>query len=318
MSDPASLSSPTSPPPLTIAAVERDTRISKDTLRVWERRYGFPAPQRDSNGERLYPALQVHQLRHIKRLMDAGHRPGRIVGLSLEALEQLGQGLQLLPQAPAAVHEIAADTLAQSLLRLLRRHEMGALRRSLSQALLRMGLGRFVTELAVPLMAEVGQAWSQGELEIFEEHLCSETLETVLRAAMASAPEPAGASTPRVLLATLPSEAHGLGLLMADALFSVEGCDCMNLGTQTPLRDVVLAARAHRARIVALSFSAAAHVNQAIDNLAELRAALAEDVEIWVGSASVALHRRGAAGVRLLDSLDCIGREVVRWRAAPR
>ena len=33
---------------LSIAAVERDTGLSKDTLRVWERRYGFPAPQRDA------------------------------------------------------------------------------------------------------------------------------------------------------------------------------------------------------------------------------------------------------------------------------
>lgn len=317
MSDPASLLPSASPPPLTIAAVERDTRISKDTLRVWERRYGFPAPQRDSNGERLYPVVQVHQLRHIKRLMDAGHRPGRIVGLPLEALEQLGHGLPPTPHMP--VHALDADqeSLAPLLLQ-LRRHEMSALRRSLTQALLRMGLGRFVTDLAAPLMVEVGRVWSQGELEIFEEHLCSETLETVLRASMASAPEPAVGSEPRVLLATLPTEAHGLGLLMADALFCVEGCDCMNLGTQTPLRDVVLAARAHRAQIVALSFSAAGNVNQAIDNLAELRVALADDVEIWVGSASAALHRRGVAGVLLQDRLDCIGREVARWRAMSR
>ena len=42
--------------PLTIAAVERDVGLSKDVLRVWERRYGFPVPERDANGERLYPA----------------------------------------------------------------------------------------------------------------------------------------------------------------------------------------------------------------------------------------------------------------------
>jgi DNA-binding transcriptional regulator YiaG len=40
---------------LPIAAVERDTGLSKDTLRVWERRYGFPQPARDGAGERLYP-----------------------------------------------------------------------------------------------------------------------------------------------------------------------------------------------------------------------------------------------------------------------
>jgi hypothetical protein len=37
-------------PGLPIASVERETGLSKDTLRVWERRYGFPTPERDANG----------------------------------------------------------------------------------------------------------------------------------------------------------------------------------------------------------------------------------------------------------------------------
>ena len=44
---------------LSISAVERDTGLSKDNLRVWERRYGFPNPQRDAFGERIYPLEQV-------------------------------------------------------------------------------------------------------------------------------------------------------------------------------------------------------------------------------------------------------------------
>jgi hypothetical protein len=53
-----------------------DTGIGKETLRVWERRYGFPQPLRDAFGERVYPADQVARLRLIKRLMDKGGRPG--------------------------------------------------------------------------------------------------------------------------------------------------------------------------------------------------------------------------------------------------
>ena len=44
---------------MSIAAVERDCGLAKDTLRVWERRYGFPIPLWDRNDERLYPANQV-------------------------------------------------------------------------------------------------------------------------------------------------------------------------------------------------------------------------------------------------------------------
>ena len=55
---------------MTISAVERDTGLGKDTLRVWERRYAFPQPIRDAKGERLYTPEQVERLRLIKRLMD--------------------------------------------------------------------------------------------------------------------------------------------------------------------------------------------------------------------------------------------------------
>ena len=75
-----------------IAAVERDTGLSKDVLRMWERRYGFPEPERDGNGERLYPETQVERLRLIKRLMDQGHRPGKLMAGTPEELAQLAGG----------------------------------------------------------------------------------------------------------------------------------------------------------------------------------------------------------------------------------
>ena len=47
---------------LNISAVERETGLSKDVLRIWERRYGFPEPHRDDNAERQYPQEQVAML----------------------------------------------------------------------------------------------------------------------------------------------------------------------------------------------------------------------------------------------------------------
>ena len=73
----------------TIANVEKETGLSKDTLRMWERRYGFPAPERDPAGDRVYPEAQVEQLRLIKRLIDQGHRPGHLMALSPDALRTL-------------------------------------------------------------------------------------------------------------------------------------------------------------------------------------------------------------------------------------
>lgn len=54
--------------------VERDTGIGCDTLRVWERRYGFPGPVRSEKGERIYPELQLRRLQRIRRLLQEKSR----------------------------------------------------------------------------------------------------------------------------------------------------------------------------------------------------------------------------------------------------
>ncbi len=299
---------------MTIAAVERDTRIGKDTLRVWERRYGFPQPVRDANGERLYPPEQVERLRHIKRLLDAGHRPGRIVGLGLEDLLLLG-GSNGATALRGVSSEDRDPTDVERLLELLRRHEIGALRRSLGQSLLRLGLERFVLDLVVPLLTEIGLAWSHGQLEIFEEHIASEVLETVLRSAIAAGPDSGHGARPRVLLATASFENHGLGLLMAEAVFLVRGCFNMSLGRQTPMRDILLAAQAHQADVVAMSFSAASNPNQALDCLAEMRQMLPAPIEIWAGTPLQAMQRRSPDGIVTMSRLDALPLELDRWRA---
>ena len=235
---------------LPIAAVERDTGLSKDTLRVWERRYGFPRPERDGAGDRIYPPEQVSRLHTIRRLMDAGHRPGRIVALPPEALQAL------FDAAPAA--PVAADTAPalENYLALIGQHDIHKLRRALGQDLLRLGLVAFVTHLVAPLNTAVGEAWMQGRFQVFEEHLYTECLTGVLRHAIAGIAPPQGRGAPRVLLTTVPQEAHGLGLLMVEALLALEGCHCLSLGPQTPLADIAHAARVHESDIVALSFTA--------------------------------------------------------------
>ena len=94
-------------PALGIAAVERETGLSKDLLRVWERRYGFPQPQRDAQVERLYPLEQVQRLRWIKRLLDQGARPGQVVSLPPDALQKCLEALG--KEGAGAVHRSTQD-----------------------------------------------------------------------------------------------------------------------------------------------------------------------------------------------------------------
>ena len=296
-----------------IGAVERDTGLSKDTLRVWERRYGFPTPARDAFGERAYSLAQIDKLRVVKRLLDQGHRPGRIMALDIERLQELANA------APggAVRHALASaedDASLDHFMALVKAQRVGELRRTLSQALLRMGLGRFVTDVVAPMNERVGDAWARGSFEVFEEHLYTESMQVVLRNAISTVPEEG--ARPRVLLTTLPMEAHGVGLLMAEALLVLEGAHAVSLGIQTPTWDIVQAARAQKVDIVALSFSAAHGPNAVLDGLGELRRALPDAIELWAGGSNAVLQRRPPADVHVLRTLQDIAPAVARWRDA--
>jgi DNA-binding transcriptional MerR regulator/methylmalonyl-CoA mutase cobalamin-binding subunit len=294
-----------------IAAVERDTGLSKDTLRVWERRYGFPAPRRDATGQRVYTADDVEKLRVAKRLLDHGYRPGKILGFTAERMLQMADAAT--PRPDARNDPQREGPVVESLLGLIQTHRVEELRRQLGQSLLRLGLGRFIAEVVAPLNARIGDAWSRGRLEIFEEHLYSECIQGILRNAIGGIPRP-GVDPVRVMLTTFPRESHGLGLLMAEAFFALEGCACISLGVQTPVPDIVRAAIIKKVDIVALSFSDAINANQAGDGIAQLRALLPESMEVWVGGSCPVPERRLQDGVERLRLLTDVGPALARWR----
>ncbi|MES2257837.1 MAG: MerR family transcriptional regulator [Pseudomonadota bacterium] len=303
--------------PSTISDVERDTGVAKETLRVWERRYDFPQPLRDPYGERVYPTEQVVKLRLVKRLIDLGFRPGKVIQFSPEQL-------QALAEKAADDNKQRGRTQhpeMQIYLELCKTHQMDALRRKLSQALLVMGLKSFVIDLVTPLTTLVGEAWASGRFAVFEEHLFAESLQMVMRSAIFSVPQANsnhnGAPRPRILLTTLPQERHGLGLLMTEALCAAEGAHAISLGIQTPVPDIADAARSLGADIVALSLSASMNPRQALDGLKELRTRLPESVEIWTGGNCTVLRKRPPAFVRVYQ-LSEIGAAIGDWRTRLR
>jgi MerR family transcriptional regulator, light-induced transcriptional regulator len=297
---------------LAISAVERDTGLSKDVLRVWERRYGFPVPERDANGERLYPLTQVERLRSIKRLMDTGHRPGKLLALSESEIETLVNR----QNRPQRANE--TGNLQRAVIDLVRAHDNVGLRHCLTLWLMKQGLQAFLVETVAPLNRAITEAWMRGEIEVFEERAYAELLQAVLRSAMLAGPglgRGASAASPRVLLATLPNEVNALGLLMAEGLLIPEGALCISLGTQVPIPEISAAATAFEADIVALTFSASFSSKQAMASLESLRAVIPATTAIWVGGELIRRLRRDLPGITPTGALADMLAALRQWRA---
>lgn len=304
---------------LSIGAVERETGLSKDTLRVWERRYHFPLPRRDESGERSYPPAQVEKLRLIKGLMDHGYRPGKLVGADANVLRDMAARPSTRKTTTAGLEEEMEEARDDLLhyIALCKEHRVEELRRELTQGLLKSGIYRFVTDVIAPLTTMIGARWASGHLAVFEEHLYTESVQAVMRNAIGAIPSPdtqAGPiPRPRILLATIPHEMHGLGLLMSEAIFALEGARCISLGVHTPVTEIAQAAKAQAADIVALSFSVSARPAQVLAALADLLAELPPSIDIWAGGRCAALRRRAPAMVKVLDLHD-IPAALAEWR----
>ncbi|TIC87204.1 MerR family transcriptional regulator [Crenobacter intestini] len=296
-------SQPPTPHGLPIAAVERETGVPRDLLRMWERRYGFPAPLRDAHGDRVYPPEQVERLRQIRRLLDLGLRPGRVVALGTAELDAL-----LADTLPAP--RVREDDETE-LLPVLAAHDTPALRALLRRRLAELGLARFAGDYLPHTGYQVGDAWARGVLGVRHEHLYSEHVSRVLREAMALLPE--GGAPPRVMLTTAPGEAHALGLMLAETQLRLAGCQIVPFGVSMPFAEMAAACAEHRIDVLCLSFSAA-YTGDPGRELPALIAALPGNCELWVGGAGsrpTLAEPRVHTGLTLAALPALIG----RWRA---
>lgn len=296
-----------------LAAVEQETGLSKHTLLDWERRFGFPAPQRDASGQRQYPADQVERLHLVKHLLEAGHTVDRLVSMAPEEVARLAATAGRIAAADDAQAADGPGLRRAAIVERVASTDVAGLRGGLTQALADLGLDRFVRELVAPLNGDIGDAWMQGRLELFQEHLYTETVQGVLRHALQGLPD-RRPGRPLVLLTTTSDERHGLGLLMAQAVLQLEGCHCVSLGVQTPVWDIARAATSIGADVVALSHSGAADPSRVTETLGELRSKLPRAVELWVGGSAAVLRRQTVEGVRVMTQLEHAVTAVAAWR----
>lgn len=295
---------------LSVGKVARETGISPDTLRIWERRYGAPVPLRLPSGHRRYSVGQAQWLRLVAEGLARGLRPSKVLPLQPDELEQL-----LKPENSGPV-----DPEIQELVRLLRDFQTEEM---LHLLLLRAGRERpidFLEGCISPLLTHVGTEWAAGRLEVRHEHTCSQVVSTTLQRLRANLkPSDLRGRSLTLLVATLPDDLHELGLHMVAYLAQSFGVNVKILGADVPLQEVVHAAAESDADAVGISVSMPRGGIEADQLLMRLSEQLPERVELVAGGAGTRSGRRAPKGVRLVASLKDFRRWIEGWIArSPR
>ncbi len=292
-----------------IRAVAGRTGLTSHVIRAWEKRYGAVEPVRTATNRRLYTESDIERLKLLKRAIDGGRGIGHVATLPDDELQRLVAADGPLPAAGQAAGPGAAppERLVAGCLEAI--HLLDP--KSLEECLLRASIGmptlRFLEDVVMPLMDQVGERWHEGKLRPAHEHLATATVRSVLGNLISPGPVDPGA--PELVVATPAGQWHELGALAGAVAAAAAGWRVTYLGANLPAEDIAAAARERKARAVAISLvypESDAHLHAEIARLHRL---LPEGTTLVAGgraasSYAPALTRMGAVQVTSLADLS--------------
>ncbi len=292
---------------LNIGALSMATGVPVETIRTWERRYGFPESQRNDAGHRIYSVDTIEHLRMITEVLDQGYRPSQLRGLSREDLENLLERsrpkeeaeVEEAPKAPAESQKERRDRSWvdgwMSAVASLDRESLEGLMRS---EFSRMTALNFLEDRVGPFLVELGTSWATGRLSVLHEHFASECLRDFLVSAWRPMSDRARGAP--IVLGTLSGEQHCLGLHMAALVAALSQKRVVFLGVNTPVGDLAAASEQCGADAIALSVSTSAHRGSTRAFLRDLLEMLPPNVEVLIGGGGAPADVEGTRAFRTL------------------
>ena len=160
-----------------IQSVAEMTGIPASTLRAWEQRYGFPAPERTASSYRVYSPDDVDLIHRVRALCDAGMAPAEAVAEVLEAGSRSDARIEPPPPAPTT----SGGPLADQIVRAAEAADPAALEAAIRSALLVGSREVALPEAIEPAWATLRARWLAGTIGRGAERIAAEVFRTAGR-----------------------------------------------------------------------------------------------------------------------------------------
>ncbi|GKS63318.1 MerR family transcriptional regulator [Nitrospira sp.] len=216
-----------------IHRVAKLTGLSKDVIRVWERRFGLLRPARGANRYRNYSDEDVALLRYLKIELDAGASIGELAKLGRE---------ELVTRARASTPRVAVvenmfGGLLRELVATLTPLDRVTFEKRLNGAVAVVPFDEALNGILLPLQEQVGQLWHDGHISIAVEHYVTSQIQQKIFSAMNQLPVAEFGAT--VVVACPPGEEHDIAALAVAYQCRVRGCRVYYLGANVPIAALV-------------------------------------------------------------------------------
>jgi DNA-binding transcriptional MerR regulator/methylmalonyl-CoA mutase cobalamin-binding subunit len=268
-----------------IHRVAKLTGLSRDVIRVWERRFEILKPTRGANRYRNYSDEDVALLRFLKEQLDTGASIGELSKLGREEL--LNRARASAPQASFV--DNAFSKLLQELLSSLSPFNRVIFEKRLNGAVAVIPFEEALHGILLPLQEQVGELWHDGHLDVAIEHYVTRQIQQKLFSAMNQLPVAEFGA--KVVVACPPGEEHDIAAFAVAYRCRVRGCRVHYLGANVPLVSLTRLCEQVEPDLTIMSFPVA--LLEA--NATELVQALADEVH---PASDLAVGGHGALAMR--------------------
>lgn len=274
-------------------AVLRQTGLSADNLRAWERRHGAVKPSRSPSGRRVYSDAEVKRLRLLSDLVRQGHAIGKIAKLGDEKL------IALLNRANMTSHSVSSFRLEEEtrfnldrLMLAVDEFDSLGVRASLARVRYLVSPRKFAFEIVPQVMFLIGKGMASGKISISQEHALSAMIQPHLQQIYDGLSGEDGALKPEqsLVFCTREGDPHDFGLMMAAIACRYRGYKTHYIGKNLPAASLIEAVSKIKPRAIVVGFSALPKSEEKIapmDYLREIDSKVSRKVEIWVGGSAV-------------------------------
>jgi DNA-binding transcriptional MerR regulator len=270
-----------------IHRVAKLTNLSKDVIRVWERRFALLKPIRGANRYRNYSDEDVALLRFLKEQLDAGGSIGELAKLGREEL--LGRARASAPRL--SIVDNTFSRLLQELLSSLNPFDRVVFEKRLNGAVAVVPFEEALHGILLPLQEQVGQQWHENHIDVAIEHYVTKHIQQKIFSAMNQLPVAEFGA--KVVVACPPGEEHDIAALTVAYRCRIRGCRVYYLGANVPIASLTNLCGKVEPDLTIISFPLALSDDQAT----ELVQALADEVS---PVSNLAVGGHGAIAMRHL------------------
>ncbi|MEM9292023.1 MAG: MerR family transcriptional regulator [Acidobacteriota bacterium] len=270
------------------------TGLTADVIRAWERRYRAVAPARTAGNQRAFSDADVFRLQLLQQATQVGRSIGKVAALETGDLAALvakdharlegkpNPEKERVPRRMRVISERCMDAV--------QRMDSHGLERQLEAAFHRFGWTQLLEQLLLPLLAEVVDSASEGELSMACEHTAAAAVRSFVDSLCQQCRvEPRG---PALVIAAPLGQIHEAGASLLSACAAGCGIPVLYLGADVMADDLAIEILDGDVGAVVLSLSYPAEDPTVERELTLLRRLVGEEVPILAGGRAATSYQQ--------------------------